>query len=991
MPSLMDRRGSLVLRQWQFPSGPEPNSDIDGAAFYKEHPLPVFGCSPDTPALLVDRLGAFSDDPVLMERVEAVFNERHNYFYNASGVGKTRIILEGLVANWGLYITCAYQPKRIGSADMTSLMGDATTINSGFSAILSGDGATQASQLRQNERIVRLRVFAIILARITILGLFLAAMRKQQLSPQDSQCRRLWVLLQLDPTILSLIDPTVSRDVFHDLSLVILREHGDTSSEQSMRRTMSAAMRGLKKDLEDLPFYVVLDEAQDAARAFPAAFRSAADPTRESVSSIEGQERPLLRAVVMNMTTYLESTRKQAFIIMTGTSLTAQDVNSFLGETDLRGAVSDPVTFGHDNYIGGFDSYEDMLRYVQLYIPRDRCEGRVGNILLQRMYKWLRGRYRFTVAYLVLLLKAGLRSPHRLLDLFVYACTGHTPSDGIHSILLSGGEKSELASIFVDEPPVDDSILDSLTLSSVSGIDFTKLREKAHYQEQLMINVRCVIFDLINRSVVKTALGSQFSPEVVGMGLGRSSRPDSKWGAVEATDADDSDDETMDVDVPEQNPVPPTSSTAPSSSVSKDPVLTAIINEPLVIIALAHYLNSTALQSAYFHFASSIFVDGSKNNGWENYIAQSLILVLSAKDPVLLRQLFLFRNTRNLPVDSLARKNEGITVRLAYIFGRDGSRIFSSEFRDEMPGTESKSFDASLEWLRDMTTPLLFPDQLFGPDLIFVLRLSTGEHVWAAVQCKYHSHPSPFLTSRLPTTNDAVRSTTPNKYYISKSSTPSEEENSRNEEVRRQLRALPGLTKNAGECGLIRAMAYIPSLADLSRSTLVDPDTGNHPVAEINLDFVRGRTKPFPPADVMAEALTKDGIEPINAKYAPETPFPLPENLSERYEQAWSYRQSIMEKKDDKGQLVAPRISDADAAPAPRTRSAAKKRPRQSTESTDAATFPGIIAIPPDSPSSKARVGRVKSTKRARKAEQTTTAAAPGAQPSLARGKSAKR
>ena len=87
-------------------------------------------------------------------------------------------------------------------------------------------------------------------------------------------------------------------------------------------------------------------------------------------------------------------------------------------------------------------------------------------------------RFRFTVAYLVLLLKAGLRSPHRLLDLFVYACTGHTPSDGIHSILLSGGEKSELASIFVDEPLVDDSILDSLTLSSVSGIDFTKLREK---------------------------------------------------------------------------------------------------------------------------------------------------------------------------------------------------------------------------------------------------------------------------------------------------------------------------------------------------------------------------------------------------------------------------------------------------------------------------------------------------------------------------------
>ena len=72
-----------------------------------------------------------------------------------------------------------------------------------------------------------------------------------------------------------------------------------------------------------------------------------------------------------------------------------------------------------------------------------------------------------------------------------------------------------------------------------------------------MINVRCVIFDLINRSVVKTALGSQFSPEVVGMGLGRSSRPDSKWGAVEATDADNLDDETMDVDVPAQNPVPP--------------------------------------------------------------------------------------------------------------------------------------------------------------------------------------------------------------------------------------------------------------------------------------------------------------------------------------------------------------------------------------------------------------------------------------------------
>ncbi|KAJ7075261.1 hypothetical protein B0H15DRAFT_743157, partial [Mycena belliarum] len=75
------------------------------------------------PCMLLHDLGSFSDDPVLRERVNGIFNkDRHTFLVNAPGTGKTRLAFEGLCQNWGLYFTAAVDSSDLGSNDMNRIL-----------------------------------------------------------------------------------------------------------------------------------------------------------------------------------------------------------------------------------------------------------------------------------------------------------------------------------------------------------------------------------------------------------------------------------------------------------------------------------------------------------------------------------------------------------------------------------------------------------------------------------------------------------------------------------------------------------------------------------------------------------------------------------------------------------------------------------------------------------------------------------------------------
>jgi hypothetical protein len=44
------------------------------------------------------------------------------FICNASGVGKTRLLLEGLRKNWGFYFTARPQPDGVGSSDLENVL-----------------------------------------------------------------------------------------------------------------------------------------------------------------------------------------------------------------------------------------------------------------------------------------------------------------------------------------------------------------------------------------------------------------------------------------------------------------------------------------------------------------------------------------------------------------------------------------------------------------------------------------------------------------------------------------------------------------------------------------------------------------------------------------------------------------------------------------------------------------------------------------------------
>ncbi|KAL1719899.1 hypothetical protein EV715DRAFT_262984 [Schizophyllum commune] len=672
--------------------------------------------------------------------------------------------------HWGFYMTCALKdPTHIGSPDMQSALGATRDRPVTAYTLLDTDPLWAQSSIES-------RVSAVFLARLHVFLLLLQMSSRPGRVLSDKDVRVLWLRLQLDPAILR---DRAGHDVFLDLAVCLLIDavQKDKDLDNEARTTMEEVRiclcaRGYSSDR----FYIVLDEAQEPARVYsqfygcsgspvdgdrvtpesfaassvmPPGFKSLSSGALPSPpgapSSHEVVENSLLGFVI----THIGSVLTRSIIVPTGTSLTRADVVRALGREGV--IASETVGSGVHMSLGGFDSYPQLERFTTKVLPplfRER-----NRYLLRRAFKWLRGRYRFAVAFIAILMQSQLQYGHQLLDHLVRHCTGYMPSDGYLAVRMSSGER------LLPDIAIPNATL-QYALRTIVGMNYHRLERKSDIQQKFLADIAGNIFDKLIRSTDQHVVkGSDYPDTILEMGLARITwiPPGSDDAALENTGG--------------------------STGQFIAGGWSADINEPLVLLGLEQYLDSipSGVLTSFHHFARDIKRDGNKCNGWENFVAQGFIQLFSGEKDPALDELFIFcdpgRHTElakqtvklvgvitDWPADVGWAAGELANARPA-AQSQTGSRPREPRRPFCYIGQGSPNSARTLQWLKTLPTTFVFPDNLCGPDLIFVLQLSNGKYVWVAVQCKYHTRPSPTLTAEKDLMRQAIRSITPELFY----------------------------------------------------------------------------------------------------------------------------------------------------------------------------------------------------------------------------------
>ena len=295
-----------------------------------------------------------------------------SHLFGVSGSGKTRLSLDGLCQNWGLYITCR---TRRGPASGSDDFNVATEMLSSMSTWHQG---TNSADMSKNGEAAH-RAFAMLLcARVFILK---QLVQHLPVGTDVTVARRRWVLAQAVPPRLAFEDD--------DLFVTLLRDlrRGDTKTLLRITRSTMCDLTTKRLDLfpvgSNTPLFVVIDEAQVAA---------------DHLKFFRSRSGTDLRPVLREMYSFFLTSGLFAGIILSGTGLSMKMVKDAVGsfsakQTDKR---VQPRVFTN---IGRFTRDDpSQVVYIRRYLTlsdNDISDQR----LLERIVYWFSGR---SVNYLML-------------------------------------------------------------------------------------------------------------------------------------------------------------------------------------------------------------------------------------------------------------------------------------------------------------------------------------------------------------------------------------------------------------------------------------------------------------------------------------------------------------------------------------------------------------------------------------------------------------
>ncbi|KAJ7780854.1 hypothetical protein DFH07DRAFT_950077 [Mycena maculata] len=790
------------------------------------------------PDMLLHDLGSFAHHPELQKRVENIFpigEDNHVVVLNTSGSGKTRLTFEGLCQFWGLYFTSCVDTQGHGSADLQNVM-DRIEDEKGFTKNLPlTDFATAHLANRQ---IARGYLTDVLYARLAILAKFCQIAMQLNSGTLLDEHKKYWLILQLKPSHLAHKD----WDIFNELSK---RIHGFKWKDSKVITRLAAEVRALTGPGFGArsALFCVIDEAQAAAEKYTGAFRSLKLDSSNARSLL--RELVAVWGLVMGM-----------WLILAGTGMKKSVMDETLASAILK---EGSVVTAFD--IGGFDDATDQMEYMKSLMPDDfKCSEKAQNLFRLAHY-WLRGRFRFTATFMRVLLLAGFQDAELLLQQYVSVCTAPPLSDPNAALALqntgfvpTGGNLNAWV--------VQTS---KRTVGGFKTFSFERLKQNS----KLFNDIKICISKFHLRSDISSLHLTNSEYEAVEYGFAR-------VVAVE--------DQKKAYVVEGQRPT------------------RVILNEPLVVLALMQWLRERDLS---VHEGLSLrartgVTEANGSNGLEEYFAFYFSTVFDDDTP--LNKIFRFKKGE----PKWAKK----PAKLISLYRRDAEW---DSLRDQNSEPESGRVlrgsrpsvalgiggDRAVAqgWLQhNIETPFLFPDTNFGPDILFVLELESKSRIWVAVQSKYSSAS----LLRKSVLEDALRSIAPSRFYLGKpKGEPETWEATQHNETVSRLKELPNRLKyvperpndGAGEYSLLRVVAGWPAKIKLHDREILEKtkarvkkkktkgeakdkgnakrtvkgkkkaeeaplfgfafykDPGNHPLVELDMDFMAKKVKMLHPRD----------------------------------------------------------------------------------------------------------------------------------------------
>ncbi|KAL1729151.1 hypothetical protein EV714DRAFT_213520 [Schizophyllum commune] len=360
--------------------GPEtPNPSVE---FIKSLRIPK--ASDAYPCLLMHRLGSLIDEARLADRLNKIFvPDKTTVLINSSGSGKTRLLLEGLCQRWGVYMTCSVESSGVGGSDASYALSIELQTDEYFKP-----DVRLGEQEIENNRFVAKNMFSmLLLSRLLLLHRFLQAVPAS--ARNTNETRQKWLYLHVLP-----------ESVGCDASLSRLMQKLVSLSTTSVRAAVGDTLVMIRSLLgvRDFPIFCVLDECQVADQLYPGAFG-------ENTTTLQQM------ALAWEANAHMP-------VVLCGTEA---NLAPLIGPAHPNRRVCTDT--------GAFDTPDDQRRYVTQYMPPDMVSSSVGESLIARMWSWLRGRHRFTAAFIACLLMTQFEQPHELLNAYIAANLRVNPID----------------------------------------------------------------------------------------------------------------------------------------------------------------------------------------------------------------------------------------------------------------------------------------------------------------------------------------------------------------------------------------------------------------------------------------------------------------------------------------------------------------------------------------------------------------------------------
>ncbi|KAF7299405.1 hypothetical protein MIND_00890300 [Mycena indigotica] len=807
----------FVAPDWEIPAWvPDTTLPQEQFQFFRDLKIPSV---PNGPNFLFHELGDYGHDPDMKSRIENIFRPKATTcLINASGTGKTRHSLEALCLEWGFYLCFKDKSLDIGSGDMNDIERRLRTKKTFTPVLPPRSDETYTTKLDDNRELVDDSFYHVILARFLIFKLFLTAIVATG-RPITRADKKRWTLLQAHPDFLegtldifrslaSILDsPTLDETVRKqrsamtgaDCNVIYNRLSIETREfiSKHYERDASEAKINPKPDR----FYFVVDEAQLAARILDRAFASAR-PNPQGNFDL----RPLLReliAILRNLSL------DEHGAVITGTGLDIELIQDALGSILLKADVEGDLR----SDTGGF--YEDKAMhkaYITRFMPPDLMRTRDGEHFVQRMTKWLAGRYRTTAAFLLYFLRNGGQNPQLLLDTWIHFQTNFTPTDG-----------PTIRNFLPADPEATNRMLNQLQYNRIET-----------NSEMLTLFTRAVHHSFI-RSQINTTM-SKFARKFVEYGFARFR--DGKC----------------------------------STSRIYEPLIILSAMSRMEVTCNQRRINPISPgQLLVSHTELDVGdKDGANNNGFESYVGLALADTLGEFIP--LDKVFVFHKkyrpkwaNKRARLVTVQQDDPSAALTVHEV----------SWSRGRVPGGHlghNCNLDETLQWMQHqdpLQAPICYPDKNMGPDILCKLQFEDETFLWVAVQCK--NYTGGIKQNDLPRNiaqkaRKAIATVTPAHFWMSQtqegelrpycySSQPKLRETTARAlaslspptlSTRKSNRAHP-INLDDHSFPLLRVLAVFPTAVDLERpgisSDNVLKDAGQHPICTINWDYMGTKDK----------------------------------------------------------------------------------------------------------------------------------------------------